>query len=410
MDIFNIPSEGEILSVNQVNSIVSDVIKDNYILSSLRVSGEIANFTRHSSGHIYLTLKDDLSRIRAIMFKHQAAYLKFTPSDGMKVVAKGSIQVYQRGGEYQLYITSMEQSGEGDLYAAFEALKKKLAEEGLFDAARKRKIPTFCRKIAVVTSPTGAAIRDILNIAKRRYKGIEIIVVPALVQGVDAPESIVDALNTASLIPGLDCVILARGGGSSEELWAFNDEAVARTITKMPYPVVSAIGHEIDFVITDFVADYRAPTPSAAAEIVVPNAEEISMYIRGMHDKLKRLLAADVERKRSRLEFIMNQRALSRPAELIAERRISLDEIVKGMDMSILSRIDSFRKLLSEKNSVLRALDPKAVFDRGYAIVQNTAGDVVTDVNGVVREDKIKILLKTGSIAATVDDIVRTEG
>ena len=409
MDIFNINSEGEILSVNQVNSIVSDVIKDNYILSSLRVSGEIANFTRHSSGHIYLTLKDDLSRIRAIMFKHQAAYLKFTPSDGMKVVAKGSIQVYQRGGEYQLYITSMEPSGEGDLYAAFEALKKKLAEEGLFDAARKRKIPAFCRKIAVVTSPTGAAIRDILNIAKRRYKGIEIIVVPALVQGVDAPGSIVDALNTASLIPGLDCVILARGGGSSEELWAFNDETVARTIAKMPYPVVSAIGHEIDFVITDFVADYRAPTPSAAAEIVVPNAEEISIYIRGLHDKLKRLLTSDVERRRSRLELIMNQRALCRPAELIAERRISLDEIVKGMDTNILSRIDSLRKLLSEKNSVLRALDPKAVFDRGYAIVQNTAGDVVTDVKRVVREDKLNILLKTGNITVTVDEIVGTE-
>ena len=275
-------------SVTELTRYLASLITGDPVLQGVWVRGEISNFTRHTSGHMYFTLKDDAARIRAVMFRGQNRTLRFTPENGMLVLAFGSVGVYERNGDYQIYVEMLEPVGQGSLNLAFEQLKEKLGKEGLFAPERKRPLPRLPQKVALITSPTGAAVRDLINILRRRRPNLDILLIPALVQGEEAPESLVAALGTAGQISDLDLVIIGRGGGSLEELWAFNDERVARAIAASSHPVISAVGHETDFTIADFVADLRAPTPSAAAELAVPDQNELTRDVLALRERLSR--------------------------------------------------------------------------------------------------------------------------
>jgi len=401
--MFNTSSQ--VMSVSDINSLVAVVIKNEPLLDSVLVSGEIVNLTRHSSGHIYFTLKDDKSRIRAVMFKFQAHSLNFKPVDGMKVVVKGSVQVYQRGGEYQMYVESMEPMGIGELYAAFEALKKKLDEEGLFAQEIKRPIPDFCKKIVVVTSPTGAAIRDILNIGKRRFPGLQVIISPALVQGIDAPKSIVKAMKFASALSDVDCMIVGRGGGAMEELWAFNDEEVARTIRQMPFPVVSAVGHEIDFTISDFAADLRAPTPSAAAELVVPDVKMWIDKIDRITDGYKMILNNMLEHYKNDLDSFLKSRFMTHPFDEIRERRQILDDVTDDIQFGASHTLDKSRSEHQRFSDLISAFDPMAVLRRGYSICRNESGDLIRSSAQLDVSQRINVKFVSGYAACKVEEI-----
>ena len=292
----------EALSVTDLNLYIKDIIAVDDILGDVLVKGEISNFKAHSSGHMYMSLKDSGSVLRAVMFRSAAAKLTFAPQNGIKVVAHGRIAVYERDGQYQLYIDKMQSEGQGDLYAAFEMLKQKLAKEGLFDPAHKKRLPKYPKRIGVVTAPTGAAIRDIINVLTRRFSYADIVLYPVLVQGENSAASIVSAINYFNATKSADVLIVGRGGGSIEDLWSFNEEAVARAIYDCEIPIVSAVGHEIDFTISDFVADLRAPTPSAAAELVVPSQDELSEKFNNVYKLIYKQARQIIENRRMRVE------------------------------------------------------------------------------------------------------------
>ena len=399
------PNASQFMSVSDVNSLVSLVIKNEPLLDSILVAGEIVNMTRHSSGHIYFTLKDDQSRIRAVMFKFQAYSLRFKPSDGMKVVVRGSVQVYQRGGEYQLYVEAMEPIGVGELYAAFESLKKKLDAEGLFAPEHKRPIPEFCKKIVVVTSPTGAAIRDILNIGKRRFPGLKVVLSPALVQGIDAPKSIVKAMNLAKDLQDVDCLIVGRGGGAMEELWAFNDEEVARTIRQMPFPVVSAVGHEIDFTISDFAADLRAPTPSAAAELVVPDVKSVIADLDRMAEDCRMAVDDLFTYCQERLETLCEARWITHPFDSVRERRQEVDEVTDDIYGGLRHMFDRAHAEHQRLSGLMAAFDPMAVLRRGYAVCRNEDGVLIRSSSQLDAAQKVEIKFSSGSARCRVEEI-----
>lgn len=399
------PNASQFMSVSDVNSLVSLVIKNEPLLDSILVAGEIVNMTRHSSGHIYFTLKDDQSRIRAVMFKFQAYSLRFKPSDGMKVVVRGSVQVYQRGGEYQLYVEAMEPIGVGELYAAFESLKKKLDAEGLFAPEHKRPIPEFCKKIVVVTSPTGAAIRDILNIGKRRFPGLKVVLSPALVQGIDAPKSIVKAMNLAKDLQDVDCMIVGRGGGAMEELWAFNDEEVARTIRQMPFPVVSAVGHEIDFTISDFAADLRAPTPSAAAELVVPDVKSVIADLDRMAEDYRMAVDDLFTYCQERLETLCEARWITHPFDSVRERRQEVDEVTDDIYGGLRHMFDRAHAEHQRLSGLMAAFDPMAVLRRGYAVCRNEDGVLIRSSSQLDAAQKVEIKFSSGSARCRVEEI-----
>ena len=399
------PNASQFMSVSDVNSLVSLVIKNEPLLDSILVAGEIVNMTRHSSGHIYFTLKDDQSRIRAVMFKFQAYSLRFKPSDGMKVVVRGSVQVYQRCGEYQLYVEAMEPIGVGELYAAFESLKKKLDAEGLFAPEHKRPIPEFCKKIVVVTSPTGAAIRDILNIGKRRFPGLKVVLSPALVQGIDAPKSIVKAMNLAKDLQDVDCMIVGRGGGAMEELWAFNDEEVARTIRQMPFPVVSAVGHEIDFTISDFAADLRAPTPSAAAELVVPDVKSVIADLDRMAEDYRMAVDDLFTYCQERLETLCEARWITHPFDSVRERRQEVDEVTDDIYGGLRHMFDRAHAEHQRLSGLMAAFDPMAVLRRGYAVCRNEDGVLIRSSSQLDAAQKVEIKFSSGSARCRVEEI-----
>lgn len=399
------PNASQFMSVSDVNSLVSLVIKNEPLLDSILVAGEIVNMTRHSSGHIYFTLKDDQSRIRAVMFKFQAYSLRFKPSDGMKVVVRGSVQVYQRGGEYQLYVEAMEPIGVGELYTAFESLKKKLDAEGLFAPEHKRPIPEFCKKIVVVTSPTGAAIRDILNIGKRRFPGLKVVLSPALVQGIDAPKSIVKAMNLAKDLQDVDCMIVGRGGGAMEELWAFNDEEVARTIRQMPFPVVSAVGHEIDFTISDFAADLRAPTPSAAAELVVPDVKSVIADLDRMAEDYRMAVDDLFTYCQERLETLCEARWITHPFDSVRERRQEVDEVTDDIYGGLRHMFDRAHAEHQRLSGLMAAFDPMAVLRRGYAVCRNEDGVLIRSSSQLDAAQKVEIKFSSGSARCRVEEI-----
>ncbi|MBI3964050.1 MAG: exodeoxyribonuclease VII large subunit [Chloroflexi bacterium] len=358
----------QILTVGDVNSAVKELLESDPDLQDLWLEGEVSNASRSPAGHLYFTLKDGSSQLRCVMFRGQLAYQRLVPQNGLAIVAHGRISVYEPQGAYQLYVDLVQPQGVGLLHLQFEQLRQRLEQEGLFDPARKRPLPLFPRAIGVVTSPTGAALRDILNVLERRYPLAEVVLVPTTVQGDAAPAQIVSALQAANLHCGLDVVILARGGGSIEELWAFNDERVARAIFASRVPVITGVGHETDVTIADLVADLRAPTPSAAAELAVPDREECLVQIESFHSRLERALSGLLISRRNDLE--LTRRSLDRvsPAGLIARLRASIDDRLKRQVTSVNHAHALRAEQLTSQRRRLAALNPRAVLDRGYSM------------------------------------------
>lgn len=391
-------------TVSELNGYIKDLLDTDRILSSVTVRGEISNFTLHRSGHLYFSLKDTEGQIKCVMFRSSAARLKFMPESGMKVIAHGSVSAFVRDGTYQLYVSSLQPDGIGALYLAYEQLKAKLAEQGLFDQRYKKPIPGFPSKIGVVTSPTGAAVRDILNVTKRRYPLADVLIYPALVQGASAAASVRRGVEYLDNLGEFDVIIVGRGGGSIEDLWAFNDEALARAIFDAKTPIISAVGHETDFTICDFVSDLRAPTPSAAAEIAVPDVREIMMRIDSCEQRSSIALKSAVARARMTLEKLCTQVSGERFAELLTDRKERLELIGSRLVDAIEGAILSKRAALVLNAEKCNALSPLAVLKRGYSIAE-VGGSTVNSVSSVKKSDEISVRLADGKIKATVTEI-----
>ncbi len=392
------------MSVSELTSYVKGVFENDKLLSSVNVSGEISNFKAHSSGHFYFTLKDSDSQIKCVMFRSSTASVRFQPKDGMKVIVRGSVSVYPRDGSYQLYASRMEPDGVGALYLAYEQLKSRLAEEGLFDSSHKRTIPRFPLNVGVITSPTGAAVRDIINVISRRCPAAGIYIYPALVQGEGSEESLIRGLEYFDKSRSVDVIIIGRGGGSLEDLWAFNGERLARKIFSLEIPVISAVGHETDFTICDFVSDLRAPTPSAAAELAVPDSMELRMRIADlstrceggilrigalMRDRLQRVLASAAFSSASKIYIPFEKKLLDAEKAVQAAYREKLLQI-KGNFATILAKLD--------------ALNPLSIIRRGYSVVKHNR-QILRDSSMLEVGDRVEVLLGKGGFFASVEEI-----
>lgn len=389
------------VTVTALNQYISALMTNDEILSGIAVRGEISNCKPHPSGHLYFSLKDDGGVLRCVAFRSSASRLTFVPTDGMKVVAMGYVNVYQPTGQYQLYVRSMMPDGQGDLYVAFEKLKAKLAGEGLFDEGRKKPIPKFPRTIGVVTSSSGAAVEDIINITTRRYPLAKLILYPVLVQGADAPADLIRAVRYFDAHP-TDVLIIGRGGGSMEDLWCFNDEELARTISACRVPVISAVGHETDFTICDFVADLRAPTPSAAAELAVPDKRELYERVSAFRQKAISALRARAQLVKTRLARYTESSVMQYPERLLTPYMTALataDERLRG---AIGQRLDGAKHSLSLVAEKLHGLSPLAVLSRGYGAVSDENGRTVTRAGDLRAGDRVQIRFTDGSADAQI--------
>ncbi|MGE3973683.1 MAG: exodeoxyribonuclease VII large subunit [Bdellovibrionales bacterium] len=395
-------SEPHVYSISELNRLVKNTIESEFPLIWIR--GEISNFKPHSSGHFYFSLKDATSQISAVMFKGHNSRLKFRPEDGMEVMIRGRLTVYEPRGSYQVFCELMEPVGAGALQKAFEQLKKKLESEGLFDVKKKRPLPAFPKRVALVTSPTGAAIRDMLNVLTRRCKNLDITLIATAVQGEAAPMEIVKAIELAnSVLPAYDVMIVGRGGGSIEDLWAFNTEPVARAIHASKIPTVSAVGHEIDFTIADFVADLRAPTPSAAAELVVKNMSDVLDQLKVFQQRLQHLCLSSIQRRLERLQ--LTSRRLIDPKRKLQDMAIRCDELIDRLKNQWRYILERKQSQLGRSMSLLDSLSPLKVIDRGYAIV-SLQGKIVKSHKETKANDSLTIRLSDGEVTATVSNSV----
>lgn len=411
------------ITISQLTRYIKYKIDNDVNLGQVFIKGEISNFKAHSRGHYYFTLKDETSRINAIMFASQTKTLKFMPEDGMKVLVTGKISVYEATGGYQIYVSDMIEDGVGNLYVAYEQLKKKLEKEGLFDTSKKKKIPRIPTKIGVITAPTGAAIRDILSTIKRRFPLTEVLLFPALVQGKEAASSIVSQIKNAENYD-IDTLIVGRGGGSIEDMWCFNEEEVAYAIYNCKIPVISAVGHEIDFTIADFVADLRAPTPTGAAELAVPNEKDVLEYINQLKIRSQKVASNKIEFLNQKLKEITNKYILKNPISIYEVKEQQFDAIIEKLKFNIVNLYNFKEKRylnikssyifknpekLIEKNtnkylqvlSKLETLSPLLTIKRGYSIAKKD-GKVVTSCNDLKKDDKITIELKDGTVNSLV--------
>jgi exodeoxyribonuclease VII large subunit len=373
--------------------------------SSVWIKGEISNLTKHGSGHWYFSLKDNDAQLGAVMFRGQNQSVRFDPTHGMEVSAHGRVSVYPPQGRYQLIIDQLIPAGMGDLHMAFEALKEKLAKEGLFDPDLKQKLPRYPSRIGIVTSATGAAIQDMLNILKRRYALADLLLLPVKVQGEGAAGEIAEAIQVLNTIDDVNVIIVGRGGGSLEDLWAFNEEVVARAISKSVTPVISAVGHETDVTISDFVADLRAPTPSAAAELVVPNGIELIEQLQKLAIRLKNEMIQKVQKYEERLNFLDKSYGLKRPGLLINELMQHLDNLEDQSLRSTAERLRHLDQTLDGINHRVEALNPLAILNRGYAVVSDLSGKVVKSTKHLAIDDTVSIRLSEGEIEAGVAKI-----
>lgn len=396
--------EPKVFTVGQINRYIKNMMEHDVILSSLLVRGEISNFKAHTSGHLYFTLKDAVGAIVCVMFRGDAQNLPFIPENGMQVVICGHVSLYEKTGQYQLYAEFMEPMGVGALQIAFEQLKEKLAVEGLFDAAYKREIPQNPSCIAIITSPTGAAVRDILQIAKRRDPSVKLVVLPTLVQGENAAEDIVHSLRLANAWGKADVIILGRGGGSVEDLWCFNEEIVARAIFASEIPVISAVGHETDFTIADFVSDLRAPTPSAAAELATMPLTERQDTVKKLYLRLERDMDAILTESRRHLEFLKNRPVLARPLERFQQDMIYLEEQEKKLSKEIERRLEKAASRLLMAESRLESVSPLAVMKRGFLMARTKQGKQVTSVMQTEVGDTLCLELQDGSLLAEIKE------
>ncbi|MBQ2614260.1 MAG: exodeoxyribonuclease VII large subunit [Clostridia bacterium] len=395
--------ERQAISVTQMNLYIKELMNRDDVLTDVLVKGELSNFKAHSSGHMYMSLKDEGGVMRAVMFRGSAAKLKFQPQNGMKVIAHGRITVYERDGQYQLYIDDMQQEGIGDLYVAFEELKAKLSKEGLFDPMHKKPLPKYPRKVGVVTAPTGAAIRDIINVLSRRFSYADILLYPVLVQGENSAQSIVEAIRYFNRIKGVDVLIVGRGGGSIEDLWSFNEEIVAREIFQSEIPIVSAVGHEIDFTIADFVADLRAPTPSAAAELVVPSQVELKEKFNNVYSRLYSQANRVLERARMQVNHQTEHPVLRNPMMKLNEYKIYLDRLYQEFQDGCCGILEKKQQQLKLAAAKLDGLSPLGVLSRGFSVAQNEQGGVVQSVKQVQAGQHLNIMVQDGTIQAMVE-------
>lgn len=397
-----------VLSVSQLNRYIKMNFDADENLANIFISGEISNFTNHyRTGHLYFTLKDDSAAVRAVMFNSSAKRLKFMPEDGMKVIARGRVSVYEASGQYQLYVDDMQPDGVGALNLAYEQLKEKLQKEGLFSELHKKPLPPYPEKVGVITSPTGAAVRDIINVLGRRFPYAEIVFCPVLVQGEDAHLQLTDAVNLFNSERAADVIIIGRGGGSIEDLWEFNDEGLARAVYNSEIPVISAVGHETDFTICDFVADMRAPTPSAAAELAVPDANELQYALSALKNRMFLNVSSGIADRRSRLEYLTSKGALKSPDEMLSNRSQRLDTAFSKMLSSYENRIGGKKVEFISAATALSKLDPMSVLMRGFAFVSDKNGKNVYSSQALAKGDKINVRFHDGSAVCEVKEITQ---
>ncbi len=394
------------LSVTQLNEYVRRALAADPMLKGVRLRGEISNFKRHSAGHLYFTLKDEESRIACVMFRSAAYDLTIQPSDGMRVVATGSAALYPAAGQFQFYVDAMRADGVGDLFLAFERLKARLMAEGLFDPALKKQLPMLPRAVGIVTSPTGAVVHDIERVAARRHPGVRLVLQKALVQGAGAAEDIARGIRALDARADIDVIIVGRGGGSMEELWAFNEEAVARAIFACEKPVISAVGHETDFTIADFVADVRAATPSQAAELAVPRLDDLRDMLDGYAARLRRARRTHFALLTGRLDNCRARLSALHPAGRIAARRAAADAARALLDARMAHLLQREKLRLAALDAKLGALSPLKVLERGYALVTDTNGAPVTAARRVNPGDRVRVRMRDGALGATITEVL----
>ena len=393
-----------ILSVSDLNNYIKSIFENNRTLTSVTVRGEISNFVNHRSGHLYFTLKDSDGQIRSVMFRSRAATLKFLPESGMKVIVHGSVTVYPKDGSYQLYASSMQPDGIGALYLAYEQMKERLSAEGLFDSEHKLPIPRMPSAVGVITSPTGAAVRDIINVTGRRFPQAKIFLYPALVQGEGAEASLIKALDYLDKSGLCDVIIIGRGGGSIEDLWAFNSEKLARRIYSATTPIISAVGHETDFTICDFVSDLRAPTPSAAAEIAVPDKRELIMRLDSFDERLTLALFRKLSSARDKTARINDYLLSFSPMNLIGAERDKLKGLSEKASYFANAGLEKYREKLLRAVAKANALNPLSILLRGYSIAEKD-GMIISSTNELKVDDEISLRLSDGQLSAKVTNI-----
>ena len=396
------PQNDGVLSVSQLNQYVKTLLEGDDVLQSVSVRGEISNFSQPKSGHLYFSLKDGDGLIRCVMFRSRAQFVKFPLQDGLSVVARGAVTLYPKNGEYQLYVSALSRDGVGSLYLAYEKLRAKLESEGLFDEERKKPLPQYPKKIGIVTSPTGAAIRDMLRILKRRFPPAEILIVPAAVQGAGAPAELADGIRRLNLRDDIDVIIIGRGGGSFEDLFCFNDETLARTVAASKIPVISAVGHETDFTICDFVSDLRAATPSNAAELAVPDRAELLSALYALPTRLARALTRENERRRERLDSLVGRPIFLRPETLTRDRMRDVDALSDRAVSAVRAAYSSKREGFTALAATLTALNPLATLSRGYAIAETPEGRPVVSVGERAVGDPVEVVLPDGKLSTVV--------
>lgn len=392
------------LSVTQLNEYLKMWMDGDRVLSNVFVRGEISNLTLPRSGHLYFTLKDEEGQVRSVMFRTYAGRLPFRPEDGMKVIAHGRVSVYGPSGQYQLYVDELQPDGAGALALRYEQLKRRLEAEGLFDEARKRPIPEMPMRVGVITSPSGAAVHDLQTVLGRRFPLAEMILFPSAVQGAEAPEQLTAGITFFGLTGIVDVIIIGRGGGSAEDLWAFNDEGLARAIAACPIPVISAVGHESDFTICDFVADRRAPTPSAAAELAVPDRAELlqSLWMQGM--RLQSLLGGRIAQERRMLEALAQSAPMRRPELLFDRFRMRLGEQEAGLERAEGKLLERRKNALAEMAGRLQALSPLAVLARGYAVAEQE-GNTLTSARKLSPGERFTVRFSDGLVGVLAESV-----
>lgn len=395
----------QVLSITQINEYIRAMMDGDNLLSGIAVKGEISNYKVYPSGHHYFTLKDEESSLKCVMFRSSAVRLKFTPQNGMKIIAMGKISVYPRDGAYQLYCSSIVLDGVGDLYAAFEQLKAKLAKQGLFDREHKKELPKYPGAIGIVTSSAGAAIHDMLRILRKRYPLTQVRLFPVRVQGAEAPGEIVAAIAYANHFRLADVLIVGRGGGSIEDLWAFNDEMVANAIFASAIPVISAVGHEPDVTISDYVADLRAATPSNAAELVVPDQDSLRQALDAITDSMGTALLRQLKSARKQLDILQTSSSLNDPTAYIEQRKRALELLCSRLLASGYQQVNRYRQRFLMNTAKLDAMSPLKVLTRGYALVQKNEREVVRTTKQICCGDAVSVKLSDGLFAATVTDI-----
>lgn len=390
-------------SVTEINEYIKWLIDGEAQLQDIYVVGELSNFKKHTSGHCYFSMKDQTSEIRCVMFSSSARKLGFKPENGMKILVHARVSVYPQGGSYQLYVDDMQPDGLGALYLAFEQLKEKLFKEGLFEKVNKKAIPKYASRIGVITSPTGAAIRDIVNVSTRRYPCVNLILYPTLVQGPDASKELVKAIEYFDITDSVDVIIIGRGGGSIEDLWAFNDEELARAIYKCHIPVISGVGHEIDFTICDYVSDVRAATPSAAAEIATPDIREIINTLENFSFRAQNSFIGRLNDYKYLLNKLRSSKVFAKPENMLDIPKMRLDSIGENLISAMKTIQGRERERFAEINAKLAMLNPMAVIARGYGAIFNSNGKIIKSINDTIEKDLITIKVSDGEIKATVN-------